>query len=744
MKKRVFTLALAMSLAMGCMAVPAFAAGGQSDEMTQVTLAVKSQLGIGDEYDKFSGDCTDLGILRYWQLNWSKEDGSSLDVTVNSSGKILSYDRYTPDKEQPAASWDGNGYNPSFPAVNASQVEAAAKAFLAKVVAAPESVALDPVTLRLSGYRRAVSVSGSILLNGVDTPIGFSLRLSLPDLAVTSYNRHDAWGMIVTGSVPSATPALAQAAAKDKLSSALTMELRYVDADDGAIALRYVPTTRGNWYMDAQTGELVDLSKLPGGGHLFLGESGGANKDEMADEAPAPSEAPSLSPVEQATVDQMAGTLSAEKLDEMLKKIAPLGLDKMTQAGASYYMNQTAEPKSTAGEQKDPQIVCRLIYTRDLTEAETADYTSPDKPDAKPVLRKYVTVDAKTGALLRVSTSSEYAREDVWTGDAASVAKDFLSAQYPDYFAASARKNEDTDEANYLRYVRQANGIPYCSNYLSVSVCRVDGTIGSFSLEWDKDAQFPAPENIVDAKAALAAYAGCFEAKLTYTAYPEKVDASDPQWLTYSQRLGDVKYRWVLSYVLDGRTPQGVDAFTGKVLAWSGPGNTALAYTDLAGCYGKADIEALAEYGVGFSRGDKFFPAKAVTQRDMLVLLLSAVGCTYDADNMDEETENSLYETACAQGLLTKAQRDPGRAVTRLDFLKAILGASAYGKAAQLQGIYKVSFHDAASIPADSLGYAAIGQALGIIVGNPAKEFRPNDALTRQDAAIMLCRFMGR
>lgn len=737
MKKRIFTLALTMSLIMGCMAVPASASAVRSDEMTQVTLAVKKQLGIGDEYANFSADCADLGVLRYWQLNWSSEDGSSLSVTADNNGKILSYDCYTPDKDAPVSTWEGGGFNPSFPAVSAAQVETAAKAFLTKVVASPEGVKLDPVSLRLTGYRRAVSVTGTVLLNGVETPMSFSLRVSLPDLTVTSYNRRDAWGLIVTGNVPSAKASVTQSAAGDKLNSVLSMELRYVDTDDESIALRYVPTTEGDWYVDAQTGALVDLTKLPGNSRPFFGGSNGAMDREEAADSAAPM--PSLSPVEQTAVDQMAGTLSAEELDGILKKIAPLGLDKMTQAGASYYMGSKTVTPLAAGQEKSDEIVCRLVYTRDLTKAET-DPRISDDPDAKPVLRKYITVDAKTGALKSVSTSSEYAKEDAWTGDAAAVASGFLSAQYPDHFAACVRKNEDSGEGNY---VRQVNGVPYYSNYLNASVCKVDGTIGSFSMNWNKDAQFPAPEGIVDAKAALTAYAGCFETGLTYTPYPEKVDTSDPQWLTYSQHVGDVKYRWVLSYVLSGDTPQGVDAFTGKVVAYDRGGAKTLTYTDCANSYGRAEIEALAGYGVGFGRGSLFRPTAQVSQRDMLILLLNAVGYSYDADSMDQETEDALYDAAISQGLLTRAQRDPSRAVTRLEFLKTMLASSAYGKAAQLQGIYKTSFSDAGSIPAADLGYAAIGQALGIVTGDPSNRFNPSALVTRQDAAIMLCRFMG-
>lgn len=739
MKKRVFTLALAMSLVLGCMAVPASAAAGQSEEMTKVTLAVKGKLGIGDGYDKFSGSSTDLGVERYWQLSWSNDDGGLLEVTADSSGNILSYDCFTPDKEMPVSSWEGGGFDPSFPAVSAKQVETAAQAFLGKVVSDPESVKLDPVRLRLTGYRRAVSVSGSILINGVATPLSFSMRLSLPDLTVTSYNRRDSWSVVVTQAAPSASPAVAQSAAKAKLDSALTMELRYVDADDGSIALRYVPTTEGNWYVDAQTGALVDLSKLAGSTRPYPGEVNGGGIADEATAAEAPM--PSLSPAEQTAVDQMAGTLSAEELDKLLKKIAPLGLDKMTQAGASYYMdgkNGVSPLKDTGDGTKD--IICRLTYTRPLEKNEIDPrYASDDARQL--VLRKFITVDAKTGALKSVSTSSYGAKQDLFTGDAAAVAKSFLSAQYPEYFASCVRKNEDKDEGYY---VRQVNSIPYYSNYLRAEVCKVDGTIGRFSMEWDDAAKFPAPEKIVDAKAAMAAYAGCFQAKLYYTPYPEKVDTSDPKWMAYAQHLGDVKYRWVLSYVHDGNSPQGVDAFTGKVLEWPGSSTKTLAYTDCGSCYGKTQIEALAEFGVGFSGGDKFRPTEKVTQRDMLVLLLSAVGCSFDADNMNQEAEDRLYDTAYSLGLLTKAQRSPGKTVTRLEFVKTLLVSSAYGKAAQLQGIYKTTFTDAASVPAGDLGYAAIGQALGVISGNGQGELRPNDTLTRQDAAIMLYQFMGK
>lgn len=721
MKKRIFSLALAVCLGL-CAAAPASAAGGQSEEMARVTLAVKKQLGLGDGYENFSGDCTDLGVARYWRLEWSGEDGESLSVTADDAGKILSYNRFGSGAEQPIPYWDGGGFNPSFPAIGTKQVEQAANAFLARVLSAPESARLEPVRMEVSERQGSVFVYGSVLLNDVDTPMGFYMDLSLPDLTVTSYSRRDSWRAVVTGEVPSAKPAVSKETAQKSLESVLELELRYVDAGDETIALRYVPTTEGDWFVDARTGQLTDLSKLVEDDWKL--ETGGSADNSVAETASAPAAEPSLSPAEQATVDQMAGVLDAQALDQLLKKIAPLGLGKMTQAGASYSMDRETK-----------ELTCRLTYTRPLTKSEADPSLSQEEfASKKPTLRKYITVDAMTGALKWVSTSSGWGRE-LFKGDAAAVVKEFLSAQFPEKFAACASKDEDG-----LLWVRQINGIPYYSNYLRAEVCQVDGTIGSFSTEWDEEAKFPAPEKIVDEEAAMAAYAGCYTTELFYTRYPEKVDTADPKWFTYSQQMGNVAYRWVLSYVLDGDDLQGIDAFTGEAVPWPAGSGEPLRYTDCETCYGKAQIEALAEYGIGFGRGGQFKPTAQVKQRDMLVLLLSAVGRSFDADAMTEEEENELYDAAYRQGLLTRGERDPGRAVTRLEFLKVMLSASAYGKAAQVQGIYQVTFQDAKEIPAGDLGYAALAQGLGMVGGG---KLRPNAALTRQDAAIMLCRFMA-
>jgi hypothetical protein len=422
----------------------------------------------------------------------------------------------------------------------------------------------------------------------------------------------------------------------------------------------------------------------------------------------------------------MSGVLSAAELDSILRQYPALGLDTMAQTGSRYSMDR-----------EDGTVTCSLTYTRTLTQDELdEDYDADDYAylvaSGDAVIRKYLTVDAATGQLLQLYTADYLARSN-FTGDGTAVVEGFLSQAYPTEFAATKATDDGT-------YTRVEHDIPFYANYLSATVSDFDGTLRTFQYVWDDAVTFPAPENICSMDEALAAYGDAFDTALCFVAYPVAVDTSDNAWMLYSQMMGRCAYRWVLAYQLDSDNDcYGVDAFTGKALFHTS-GSDALTYTDSANSYARDQIEALAAYGIGFGASETFLPTAQLTQRDLLVLLLNAKGGSYDVNALDE---NALYTAAYSTGLLTRAQRDPDHAVTRLEFLKLLLGATVYGRAAQISGIYQVSFADAASIPAADLGYVAIAQGLGIVGGDDNGLFRPDSVLTRQDAAIMLYRFMN-
>ena len=180
-----------------------------------------------------------------------------------------------------------------------------------------------------------------------------------------------------------------------------------------------------------------------------------------------------------------------------------------------------------------------------------------------------------------------------------------------------------------------------------------------------------------------------------------------------------------------------MDALTGEVITENYL-DTEFAYTDLAGCYGAPAVEALAAVGVGVE-SETFCPLQTATQDFALELLLRACGESWALwDEADVRQRAEYY------GFIARGAYVPAQTLTRMDMLKMILNATEYGKAAALSGAYYCSFGDEGGIQKADYGYVSIAQALGLVHGDTAGDFRAYDPCTRQDAAIMIYNFMSR
>ena len=80
--------------------------------------------------------------------------------------------------------------------------------------------------------------------------------------------------------------------------------------------------------------------------------------------------------------------------------------------------------------------------------------------------------------------------------------------------------------------------------------------------------------------------------------------------------------------------------------------------------------------------------------------------------------------------------------MARGDVVKMILDCAGYGDIAKLPGIFSCAYPDAAQIPENLVGYAAIAQGLGIV--GEKQEFAAGRSATRGEAAEMLYNFMDR
>lgn len=720
MKKRILSLVLAPILLFS-MVVPGSAAenGDSAARLAAVTAKVKAALALDTaQYKDFNGQLTEGELTPTWRLSWSGEDGS-LEITAAESGKILSYYRHDADE-------DRDDTPLALPKSDPAKAKTAANAFLKQVLDSTETARLDPADKTAALRQTRYYFRGSVLLNGCPSPLRFSLTVRSSDYAVTQFHRDSVEEGFI-GGIPTASFQMKQSAAEPLLQDTLSLRLEYVlDEGKDTAVLRYLPNQIHSFYVDDATGKLVDLTQL----YEDLDQRSNSSADKEFSET-GPSEdagGSGLTQAEQLGADKLKGTLSKEALDQKARAVSQLGLDSYTLASASYREEQVNGAS---------MIVARLSYAKRV-EQETQ--------------RRWVTLDAKTGALIAVSSSGHWndgAVKKVDEDTARKTAEAFLEAQQKERFAQcesytdfSAFQRENGRYGTWsFRYARQEGGYFFPQDQFSVGVDTIDGSIASYSQTWSEDMQFDSPEGIISMEEAVGAYFQTFRVTGGYIAVPQKLDLSDPEHMPLAEMgysaLNCLKLGWQLTAAEERVT--GIDAKTGQPVRWQSVSRSPVEYSDLEGSPVREAAQALAEYGIGYA-GGQLRPEQELTQLDLMSLLASTQGTLTDPENL-EDNADQIYRIAYSIGALRREERNDGQRQTRMDVVKVLLNAGGYGPAARLQGIYRTSFSDEESIPVQLLGYAALAQAMNVVAGDT---FAPGQTATRGDAIMMLYAFMQR
>ena len=731
--KKLLSLILALTMGLG-LTLPAHAAeepvsdaaAASTDELTaaeetadaalaRVTGLVKDALGLNTEgYDDFWGDRYENGLTDVWSLNWSGSDGD-LSVEALDDGTVISY--------RLGQTYSAYSAFPAFPGGDADAAAQAARDFLDKALGAGETVELGEPRNAASLNSDSIRFSGSILLNGLPSPLTYSITVRGEDNQVIRFSRDAAAGTFL-GKVPGAEPSVDRETAAADLAATLALRLEYVLEEDGTSAvLRYVPEDTDTYYIDAVTGEALNMTELEA---LLGGMAGAAGDDTAAAAETAADSGNGLTEAEQAGIAQLEGVLSSAALDEALRSEAAYGLDGYALSSASYTLVEARE------EGEEDQVLCALYYV-----ASGEDYRS-----------RTFTVDARTGAVQSIWSSAPWLEEGespALTGEQAQArAEDYLSrlcgGRWDTLALAEEESLEESRRPYYtFTYVRQSDGIPFPENYYAVAIDAMDGSVYRLDYVYGEDVTFASPEGIVDEAAALAAWAGTYETTLAYRLVPRALDGGDETEARLMELGAGYWYGLRLTYGLEREDDcRGIDAATGEPV-WPETAGGALTYTDLVDSWARADVEKLASYGVGYD-GGLFRPDKSLTQWDMVALLASLDGWRIDPDNADAETVDGAYAAAYRMGALTRSERDEDSPVTRGALVRCLLDCAGYGPAARLEGIYTCAYVDAASIPVDELGYATLAQGLGMV----GESYSGVRTATRGELAAMLCRLLER
>ncbi|BDF66078.1 hypothetical protein CE91St43_00500 [Oscillospiraceae bacterium] len=711
--RRIVTAALALALGMS-LGAPALAADAADARLTKVTQAVKATLSISDEYTEFYGEPSETPLGTKWGLEWGGED-KGISVIAADDGKVLSMNTWESSDQRE------NGFGPSFPAMTRAQAQEKAQAFLEKVLTSGERAVFDEDDSTAVLSAESYSFRGSIFLNGLPSPLGFYARVRLSDGAVINFWRDDPSEYV--GTVPAAGSKTSQAQAAALLKGTLALRLEYVLDEGGEKAvLRYLPENGHEFYVDDAAGKLVDLTELREKlAKSYTGGAGGSNMTYATAESAAMDRG-GLTEAELAGVAKLEGVKTQEELDKAVRAWKELGLSAYQLSGATWSVDR-----------ETGDVSARLSYGRN-TEAG--------------IYRRAVTVDAKTGALLSVSGSNPATdAQPKLTADAAQAKGEaFLKALWGGQFSKTELYDSTAAEkgsaAHSFTYAQKVNGYFFPANAITVRVDAADGTILGLFRTFDDEVSFDSAEGLISAEAALDAWAASFPVPLAYLEVPVELDLSWPE----AKPLLDAGYSYYnalkLGYGLGEQDAwyTGVDAKTGALVKAGGSEGRGLSYDDLAGHWSEAIFNQLAEYDVGW-QGGRADPDGALTQMAYVALLASADGYRFDPA---EDKADDLYSYAYSRGILAKGEREDGKVLTRAECVRLLLDSVGYGSVAKLPGIFRCDFADAAAIPAEDLGYAALAQGLGIVGGDAQGNFAPGRSCTRGEAAAMLWQYMKR
>lgn len=715
--KRWISSLLILSL-LAALALPAMAAAqeGADARLVRVTQAVKNTLGLDTEqYTDFRGDVMEQELGVVWSLYWSG-DGTSLNVEALEDGTVLSYWR-----NDNSDSYSYSQRLSVFPKVDPQKARAAAQDFLTRVLdPATESVELEDPSNRLGSVN--CQFYGYILLNGLPSPLSYSVTVRGSDNQVTAFNR-DALETSFLGNIPSPTPAVTRDAAGSALKGTLSLELIYVtdEEHEGRAVLRYVPRDQRTLYVDAQTGALVSADGDMAG---YAGGNSASSSPAATEDAGEIEYVKRLTQAELSGAEKLEGVLPREELDQKVRAEAVYQLDKLTLSQASYRLVKE-------GRDEKEVVLCTLRYT-----SEDED-----------VYSRTVTVDARTG---QVRSLHGYGRWDenrtpsVSADQARDIARSFLGrftghAGTLELYETEDRTGDGAPGYDFT-FARKVNGYFFPQNVCSIQVDCETGAVCGVSLAYDEDVSFDAASGLVSPDAALDAWMDTYEVALAYRRHARDLDAGDPVEARLIEMGLTRFFDLFLSYGLERESYcPGVDAKTGKPVERSAE-NGDLSYGDLSGSWAANEIRKLADFGVGYA-GGVFRPGKALTQWDAVCLLASTRGLRLDPDTATEEERNSAYETAYRMGALPRQARNDSAALTRGALVRLLLDSAGYGPVAALNGVFQVRYRDSDAIPAGEIGYAALARGLGLV---GQADYAAGAAADRATAAAMLCRLMER
>ena len=508
-------------------------------ELENAIKIAKTKFQIPESYE-FSSNIRTRNEKKYFNLNWRNKDeldSTSISVTVDGSGVIVEYNKYTPyDYKQTRR----------LPGMSKQD---------ARIKAEQHIEHIAPGLLKELGYQET-SQSGI-----VDTSYYFNYYRLVNDVPfyndrvylnvnrdtgeLQNYSRQ--W--TDTLSFPDAEDTISNEKAEEAYISNLGLRLIYKTstADDALRAYPvYVPVyNNGAFGIDAFTGEMKRF------GNSYYPATTEYSKNQVKQAAGVRDEADigvQLSPEELEAVQEAGKLVTLEAAEKIARDAEFLGISD--DYVREYYYLGTEWPERE-----------KYIYTLQFN--KPADDTQ--------AYNEYisVTIDAKSGVIKSFYRSAPYKEDgkpkyDI--NEAKAIVEKFITDNYDEYYkgieydSISSESNIDITVKNNsysFIYSRMVNGAAYPDNGIRVYYDNINGNITNFDLNW-YDITFPSVADAIGKEAAAEKLFDKVGLGLEYN-----LEYSRNPIIRY-ETSAETNSKAVLLYVLKPGMPLVLDAATGE------------------------------------------------------------------------------------------------------------------------------------------------------------------------------------
>lgn len=698
--------------------IPGFVFAASDPGLESAIKSAKQMFDIPEDYNNFSYSVRTEGDTKIWDLNWSSksDNGSSIQITIDNTGDILNYYNYKNTNYENIK---------KLPAISKSAAQTKAEETVKKLN--PDIFSsLKPMenSQSMSINESCYSFGYERTYNGIPFPQnGISIYIDKQTGEVQNYNK--TWIKNIT--FPSSEKAISLKEAQEAYIKNLGLRLTYqTSTDEGSLKVfgAYVPVYNSSYYIDALTGERVNLEQYYYGGRY------GDEKLKYNVAFSTTAGDIILTPEEIEAVEEVSKLISQENAEKIARELKILELDEtFTLQSASLFKGWSGikgyqwELYFTKSNDKDYRNVNVAI---DATTGEiTSFYTGyPSSEDSTPKYDK----DAAKKAV------EEFLKQFQ--------ANKFKETQYEEINNYPGTYPADYKPTNFwFKYERTVNGIPVPENNISVEFDAISGKITNYGLAWF-DTKFPSLDNAVAIDDIYEIFFKDIGLKLQYT-----TGNSDIIYTKESGQNATVQKEAKLVYTVNPDKPSSLDALTGVILDSYGKPyeeKKQLEYTDISGHYAQKEIELLAQAGIGLE-GPELKPNEQIKQKDFLLLISQVISNGYrfygktTLANTDE-TED-LYKLLIQEGIIKENEKNPEGSLTREDSVKFVVRALKYEKVAALSDIFNCKFKDKNEISPDLIGHVVIAKGLKIINGH-GDYFRPKAKLKKADALIIIYNYL--